>query len=120
MWPEPDLVDKFRGDQRCYIGVLDQGSEQFVVESRPDDRRGVQCSLGGRFKAVNAGTNGGVKGGRDLSLVDVTAHRVSARFAVQHAALGQIAHHLLGEKRVSPSAFGHARRQIVELRIRAD
>ena len=53
-------------------GVMSASStrgQQLGVESSTDNRCGVQCLLGGRFKAVDAGTNGGVKGGWHLSLV---------------------------------------------------
>ena len=65
---EHRLVDKF-GSQRsgATLGVVEQlYQQQMGVESGPDDRGGIQRSLGNGIKSVDAGADGGVKGGGDV------------------------------------------------------
>ena len=57
-----------------------------------------------------------VAGTRDVG--DIRATDVAAPLAGQHAALGQFAHHLLGEKRVPRGPVGDDRRQLTDRRIR--
>ena len=116
---EPHLVDEFRCDQRRHIGLSDQRDQQVGVESGPDDRRGIQRSLRGRVETVDAGADSGVKSGWDIGVVDVAAQRVGPGPAVKHAALSQVADHLLGEERVTPRALGNPCGQVAEWRIGA-
>ena len=57
-----------------------------------------------------------VAGTRDLG--DIRPTDVATALAGQHPALGQLAHHLLGEKRVPGGPLGDDRRQLADRGIR--
>ena len=53
-----------------------------------------------------------------LDVGDIRATDVAAALAGQHPALGQLAHHLLGEERVPGGPLGDDRRQLADRGIR--
>ena len=57
-----------------------------------------------------------VAGTRDVG--DIASTDIAAALAGQHAALRQLAHHLLGEKRVPRGPLGDDRRQLADRGIR--
>jgi len=94
--------------------------EQASVEPRADHRRCAQCALGFRVEAVDAGGDGRLQRGWHADLSSLRRRNVCARLAAQHTALGQVAHHLLGEKRVTGGPLGDLLAQPSHRRVRPE
>ena len=89
-----------------------------VAEAGSDHRRRVQRPLGRGAQPVDARLDGRLHRGRHAQLGDVRATDVATALTGQHPALHQLAHHLLGEKRVPGGPLGDDRRQLADRGIR--
>ena len=113
---ELHLVDEFRSDQGCYVGVVDH-------EDRSRRRIGIRSTprrsafVWRRVRGGRCGRRWWRAGSPAHDLVDVTVQRVATRITVDDAALGEVTHDLLGEERVAPGPFGDPGRQVVDQRM---
>ena len=104
-----DLINQLATDQIVQDRINAQRLQQVPAELRADDRRSTQGALGRRVEAVDAGGNGRLHSGGHADLGSADRRNVATALPVQHTALGQFAHDLLGEKRVTggPLAAAH-------------
>ena len=65
------LINKFGLDQRIDIEVVVQRMKQVVVESHPDDRRGIQRAFCRGLESVDASTDSSLKRGGHTHVRDV-------------------------------------------------
>jgi len=70
--------------------------------------------FGRGVQAVDARLDGCLHRDRHAQLGDIGATDVAGALAGQHAALRQLAHHLLGEERIPGSPVGDDRRQLAD------
>ena len=110
---ELDLVDQLDGHQVGEVRSVRVGQEclhDVEVEVRADHRRRIEHRLGLRRKPVDAGRNHAVNRWGHSDLVDVSLPAVASPTADQHAAVDQVADHLLDEegvaRRGARDAFG--------------
>ena len=75
--------------------------QQVEVEPRPDDRRRAQRAFRFWWKPIDARGDGRLQRGRHTHLSNLCRRHVCARLPAQHTTLGQFAHDLLGEKRIT-------------------
>ena len=115
---EPHLIDQLRGEQLVEHRIDAQRGEQLRPEAGADHRRRVQRPLGRGGEAVDARLDGRLHGGRHARPRRHPRDRGSCRLTGEHPALGQLAHHLLGEKRVTSGPLGDDRRQLADRGIR--
>ncbi len=111
-WGEPHLIDQLRAQQLVELRIDTQRGEQVGPEVGADHRRCVERSLGRGGQPVDARLDGRLhrRWHRDVS--DIRATDIAPMLAGQHPALGQLAHHLLGEKRVPGGPLGDDCRQV--------
>ena len=115
---EPHLIDQLRAEQLVEHRIDAQRGEQLRPEAGADHRRRVQRPLGRGVQPVDARLDGRLHRGRHRDVGDIRATDVAAALTGQHAALRQLAHHLLGEKRVPGGPLGDDRRQLADRGIR--
>ena len=115
---EPHLIDELRIEQLVERRVDAERGEQVGSEAGTDDRRRVQCPLGRGGQPVDASLDGRLHRRRHRDVGDIRATDIAAVLAGQHAALGQLAHHLLGEERVPGGPLGDDHRQVADRGIR--
>ncbi len=70
--------------------------------------------MAGGLEPVDARLDGGLHGGRHRDVGNIRATQVATALTGQHPALGQLAHHFLGEKRVPGGPLGDDRRQLAD------
>ena len=70
--------------------------------------------LAGAAQPVDARLDGRLHRGRHRDVGDIRATDIAAALTGQHPALGQLAHHLLGEERVPGGPLGDDRRQLAD------
>ena len=78
----------------------------------------MQRPLGRGAEPVDARLDGRLHRGRHRDVGDIRPTDVAAALAGQHPALGQLAHHLLGEKRVPGGPLDDDRGQLADRGIR--
>ena len=78
----------------------------------------MQRLLGRGAQSVDARRDGCLHGGRHRDVGDIRATEVATVLTGQHAALGQLADHLLGEERVPGGPLGDGRRQLADRGVR--
>ena len=70
--------------------------------------------LAGAVQPVDARLDGRLHRGRHAHLGDIRPTEVAAALTGQHPALGQLAHHLLGEERVPGGPLGDESRELAD------
>ncbi len=115
---EPHLIDQLRAQRLVEHRIDAQRGEQFGPEAGADHRRRVQRPLGCGVQPVDARLDGRLHRGRHADLRDIRATDILTVLAGQHPALHQLAHHLLGEKRIPGGPLGDDRRQLADRGIR--
>ena len=93
-----DQVGNDRFDAEC--------GQQVDAKAGADDRRRAQRAFGFRVEPIDARGDGRLQRGRHIHLSTLGRRHVCARLPLQHAALGQIAHDLLGEERITGGPVG--------------
>src|SRR6478752_6683553 len=101
-----DLIDKLAHHQAINGWFDTRGGQQVKVESRADDRRRAQRALSRPIETVDARGDGRLKGGGHANLSDLCRRHVCARLPAQHSTLGQVAHDLFGEERITGGPLG--------------
>ena len=117
-WGEPHLIDQLRAQQLVDHRIDHQRGQQLRAEAGADHRRRVQRPLGRGVEPVDARRDGRLHRGRHAQLGDIRPTDILTVLAGQHPALGQLADHLFGEKRVACGPLGDDRRQLADRGIR--
>ena len=104
---EPDLIDELGLHQARRRPVR---SPSTVSRSRPNRDPMTAAALNVRFafgsKPIDACGDGRLQRGRHTDLSTLCGRHVCAALPAQHATLGQFAHDLLGEKRITGGPLG--------------
>ena len=98
---EPHLIDQLRVQQLVEHRIDAQRGKQLGPEAGSDHRRRVQRTLGRGAHPVDTRFDSRLHRGRHAHLGDIRPTDILTVFAGQHPALHQLAHHLLGEKRIA-------------------
>ena len=103
---EPHLVDEFGSDQLADLSLTIEQRQLLCTKPQPDHRGGIQSLLGGEVEPVDTGGDGGLQGRRHGGIGMIDLADIITTGSGQHTPLGQIAHHLLDEKRVTGGPLG--------------
>ena len=103
---EPDLIDELGRHQVGNDRFDAQLGQQVEAEPRPDDRRRAQRAFRFRVEPIDARGDGRLQRGRHTHLSNLCGRHVCAALPAQHTTLGQFAHDLLGEKRITGGPLG--------------
>ena len=85
---------------------MPSGCNRSRLNLEPMTAAALKRALGCRVKAVDAGGNGRLHSGGHADLGSADRRNVAAALPVQHTALGQFAHDLLGEERITGGPLG--------------
>ncbi len=83
------------------VRLHSQSGEQGRGESRPGNRRSVQCALRRRMEPVDTGCDHRLQRTRHVDVGSLINAQIAATAADQYVALAQVPDDLLGEKWVS-------------------
>jgi hypothetical protein len=110
-WGEPHLIDQLDTKQLVEHRIDAERGEQLGPEASADHRRRVHRLLGRGVQPVDARRDGRLHRSRHRDVGDIHPRDIATALAGQHAALGQLAHHLFGEKGIPAGPLGGDRRQ---------
>ena len=97
-----------------------QRGQQVEAEPRADDRGRAQGAFGFRVEPIDARGDGRLQRGRHTDLSNLGGRLVCARLPFQHTAFGQLAHHLLGEERITGGPLGDRVAQCLNRGVRPE